>query len=81
MGSLIKIFNQMFTGKDNRTIDIGRVLWAQISVGYMFLSGYSVYNGNDFDAVAWGTGAAAILGAGGAALGLKSNTEPDKKDE
>lgn len=72
---------QMFTGKDNATLDIGRVLWAQISVGYMFLSGYSVYNGNAFDAVAWGTGAAAILGAGGAALGLKSNTEPDKKDE
>lgn len=76
MGNLMK---QIFTGKDNETLDIGRILWAQIAIGYMLLSGYNIFANNQFDAVAWGTGAAAILGSGGAALGLKSGTEPEKK--
>lgn len=74
---------QLFTGRDNQTADIGRVLWAQVTIGYLIFSAIALFKGGSFDPVAWGGGAAAILGAGGAALGLKGNTEPDgpKKPE
>ena len=66
-----------FTGKDNETIDIGRILWALGVLVFFGMSVYSAYKGQAFDAVAWGTGFSAVLVAGGAALGFKSKTEPD----
>lgn len=74
-------FFQMFTGRDNQSADIGRVLWAQVTIGYLIFSAIALFKGGSFDPVAWGGGAAAILGAGGAALGLKGNTEPDGQKE
>ena len=67
---------QLFTGKDNKTLDIGRVHWFAMTAGYLGLSGWHVYSTGAFDAVPWATGAAAVLASGGAALGLKANTEP-----
>lgn len=71
-----KFFKDLFTGKDNRTYDIGRVLWFQSIQAFMGISIYAIYKGGTFDPVLWGAGLAALLGGGGAAIGLKSTTEP-----
>ena len=68
---------QMFTGKDNKTLDLGRVLWAKAVVAFMALAFYGVYKGNPVDYMAFGTGLAAVLAAGGAAIGFKAKTEPE----
>ena len=71
----------MFTGKDNKTLDLGRVLWAQAVMAYLAVAIYNVHNGAVIDFIAFGTGISAVLAAGGAAIGLKASTEPDKSDE
>lgn len=71
-----KFFKDLFTGKDNRTYDMGRVLWFQSIQAFMGISIYAIYKGGTFDPVLWGAGLAALLGGGGAAIGLKSMTEP-----
>jgi len=68
---------QMFTGKDNKTLDLGRVLWAQAVLAFLGLAFYGVYKGNPVDYMAFGTGLAAVLAAGGAAIGFKAKSEPD----
>lgn len=71
-----KFFKDIFTGRDNRTYDMGRVLWFQSVQAFIAISVYALYKGGSFDPVTWGAGLAALIGAGGAAIGLKSNTEP-----
>jgi hypothetical protein len=71
-----RFFHDLFTGTDNDTYDIGRVLWFQSIQAFMILSGYALYQGWEFDPIAWGGGLAALLGGGGAAIGLKASTEP-----
>lgn len=68
-----------FTGADQKTYDIGRVLWFESVNAYILISGYMVWKGTDLDMFAWGGGLAALMGAGGAALGLKANTEPRER--
>ena len=66
-----------FTGRDNSTIDLGRVLWAVLTLALTLLEAHAVmWRLQPFDPVAFAGGAAAILAAGGAALGFKSATEP-----
>lgn len=72
----MKCLCQLFTGRDNTTWDLGRVLWAKMALSYVALSAWQVTHGGAFEPVAWGTGAAALLAAGGAAIGLKAHTEP-----
>lgn len=66
----------LFSGRDNATLDIGRILWMKVVVAYIALSGWHVVHAGGFDPVAWGTGGAALLAAGGAAIGLKAHAEP-----
>jgi hypothetical protein len=73
----MKFFKDLFTGKDNATYDIGRFLWFQGCQAFILFSGYALWKGGAFDPITWGGGLAALLGAGGAALGLKSHTESD----
>ena len=72
---------QLFTGKDNKTLDLGRVLWAQAVFVFLGVAGYQVYQGTPIDFMNFGTGIAAVLAAGGAAIGLKSSTEPDNNSD
>lgn len=72
-----KFWKDLFTGRDGRTYDIGRVLWFQSIQAFIGLTAYALYKGGEFDAVAWGAGLAGLLAAGGAALGLKAGAEPD----
>jgi hypothetical protein len=70
-------WKHLFTGRDNHTYDLGRVLWATSLFSFIAITLYSLYKGGyDFDPVTWGAGCAALLASGGAALGLKSATEP-----
>ena len=73
-----KFLADILTGKDGHTYDIGRILWAWSVVSFTALGGYDlVHAGYRFDPVAYGTGIAAVLASGGAALGLKARTEPE----
>ena len=76
MSKFIQMILHTFTGKDNTTLDIGRILWFQGVVFYFGLSVYDIYRGAAFDPTGWGTGFGLVLAGGGAALALKSKTEP-----
>lgn len=66
----------MFTGIDNSTLDVGRVL-SVIGVGvFCFNSVWVVVHTTVFDFTAWGVAFAAILGGIGGMLKLKESTEP-----
>lgn len=71
------IIKHLFTGKDNRTIDIGRVILFEAVQSYILLAAYLIYKGGAFDLIAYGSGLAALLAAGGAGIALKSGTEPE----
>jgi hypothetical protein len=70
------ILTKLFTAADNTTWDLGRVLWAKISVTYVGLSVWYYGTGHAFDPIAWATGAAGILAGGAANLKIKLPTEP-----
>ena len=78
MSKFIQMILHTFTGKDNTTLDIGRILWFQGVVFYFGMSAYALYKTGTFDPTAWGTGFGLVLAGGGAALALKSKTEPDQ---
>jgi len=71
-----KFLRDLFTGKDNKTWDLGRVMWAKGTVVYFAMTLYSLYKGIAVDPLNWATGFGAILAAGGAAIMLKKNDEP-----
>lgn len=73
-----KIFHQLFSGKDNLTLDLGRILWAMMAITYMVVT--FVRSSSSFDYVVWATGAGIILAGGGGALALKAHTEPAAPD-
>lgn len=76
-----KFFRDMFTGKDNKTYDIGRVLWFQSVQAFVLLSVYAIYKGGEFDPITWGAGIAALIAGGGAGIKLKADTEPHHPQE
>lgn len=68
---------QIFTGKDNATFDIVRVGAGGGIICALVLAMYDVIKmGNHFDIQSFGIGFGAMLGAVGAALVLKKDTEP-----
>ena len=70
--------NDLFTSKDGRSFDIARVLWALSIIWFLGLATYSVVvNKALFDALAYGTGGAALLAGGGIGVGAKRKDEPD----
>lgn len=66
----------LFTGKDNATLDLGRILWAKGCIVFNGLAIYHVIHTHTFDYQAFGLGFGAVLSAGGAALWAKRDTEP-----
>jgi len=71
-----KIFLDCFTGKDNRTFDIGRFLWVSAFIAYLVYSGLEIVYGHDFNPKEFAEGISWILGVGSGALLLKKDTEP-----
>lgn len=81
MQELKRQIRHAFTGKDNHTLDIGRVIWAMGALVFFGLSIYSVIKLHVFDAIAYGTAFGAIMAGGGIGIGLKGKTEPDRETE
>jgi hypothetical protein len=71
------MFRHLFTGIDNQTFDLGRVLWAVLAVAFVVISSHAYTLSHAvFDPLTWSAGAAAILAAGAAAQKVKESTEP-----
>ena len=67
----------VFTGKDNQSGDIGRIIWAFSTVALVFHEGWATIVAHQhFDAVSFATACGGLMAAGAAALGLKAKTEP-----
>lgn len=66
----------VLSGKDNQSFDVGRILWVFFSGALVAHESVAVHHGQPFDAIAFATACGALMAAGGAALGLKSHTEP-----
>lgn len=73
----MSLIRTAFTGADNNSVDIGRVLWAFLTVIMAALEAWVVVRGQAFDALGFATASAAMLTAGGAALAFKKGTEPE----
>ncbi|RYD47941.1 MAG: hypothetical protein EOP83_27260 [Verrucomicrobiaceae bacterium] len=76
-----KFFRDIFTGRDNKTYEMGRVLWFQSVQAFILITMYSLYKGNDFDPITWGAGVAALIAGGGAAIKLKQESEPNEPQQ
>ncbi len=75
-----KILNDCFTGKDNRTFDWARILWALGGFAFVLYAGWETFKTSHFAAQDYGIGFGGIMGGGGASLAFKARTEPDAKD-
>ncbi|MHB1176053.1 MAG: hypothetical protein ACYCZJ_13120 [Sulfuriferula sp.] len=76
MNAITKILKDSFTIANGNDYDIGRILWALGVLTFCFLAGWAIIkNHQAFDAMSYGGGLAAVLAAGGAALGMKQKTE------
>ncbi len=62
---MIAALKQLFTGADNQTWDIGRILWAKMCLVYCSVSVWHTYHSDAFDPQAWAIGAGTILADGG----------------
>jgi hypothetical protein len=73
---MLDFLKHCFTGADNTTYDIGRVLWAVAFVIGLAMHVYMTLIGKPYDLQAYGLGIGAILLAGGAAIKMKESSEP-----
>jgi hypothetical protein len=73
----MSVLNNLLTGKDNETHDIGRwlcIIYSAVGIGLVL---YTVIGrGEAFSLEQFGIGTAAIAGGFGAFLKLKESTEP-----
>lgn len=66
------------SSRDNKTPDVIRIGGILLGTQFMILAGWDILaHGHHFDPMNYGTGAAALLAAIGAALRLKKCDEPD----
>ncbi len=72
----MKWFNDIVTGIDGVTHDIGRWSWIGSMAGIFTLAVHEVWTGKTIDFAALGTGIAAVVAAHGAALWAKKDSEP-----
>jgi len=78
--SMIKILNDLLTGADNETQDIGRWFAALSGAAGVFLQGWSVIVHHvPFDMQSFGVGVGSLAAGIGAMIKLKENSEPRAK--
>jgi hypothetical protein len=76
-----QFLTHLFSGKDNQTVDLGRVMWAGLVVSYVGATFVAVFQDNkNIDYALWAVGAGTLLAAGAGGLALKHKTEPEDKD-
>jgi hypothetical protein len=74
------VLKQLLTGKDNVTYDIGRVTWLLGFIAVISLAVYQVmYSTISLREVAEALGI--VTGASGAAVAMKSRTEPGEENK
>jgi hypothetical protein len=74
---VISFLAKALTGKDNDTLDIGRILWAGSAVMLWWLEAYTVIIGHTtFDMMAFAGATGTVLTTGAASLFFKRTTEP-----
>jgi len=74
---MMQFIKTMLTGIDNETGDVGRVVLLILGVGLVVLAAFDVaIRGHAFDAIGFGAASGALLGGGGAGIGMKAHTEP-----
>lgn len=73
----MSIWITLFTGKDNKSLDVGRVIWLLSVVSFITFAFIGLYLDKATDYISYGAGLSTLLAAGGAALGLKGKTEPE----
>jgi len=77
----MNLLRHIFTGKDNCTYDIGRIMGFAIVLEFLALAAWTVcVNKMAFDMQSFGIGSGAIVGTWGAAMKLKEKSEPDVPD-
>jgi hypothetical protein len=67
---------ELFTGRDNATLDLGKFLWAKMSLTFVVLTAALTWMGHSVSLTEWAVGAGTILGAGAVATKVKETTEP-----
>lgn len=67
----------LFTGKDNQTPDIGRILWAFGMLVFLGMTIAAFIHGEPWKPSDTALGIGTILGGGGVGLGAKGHTEPE----
>lgn len=73
----MSFWNNILTGKDNKTHDIGRFIWLLGCLAFLVFEGFVVYYKKEFDMTGFGVGFGGLLMTGGGALLLKKSTEPE----
>jgi len=72
----MSIFTHLFTGKDNKTHDLGRWSWAGSFAAVVVAAGANWWHGTVIDVQVLATALALVAGAHSAALWAKKDTEP-----
>jgi len=71
-----KVFNDLLTGEDGKTHDIGRWSWMLSLLAVLCGAGYELINGSMPSFKDFAEAVGIIAGAHGAAVMLKKDTEP-----
>ena len=71
-----KIFNDLLTGKDNQTHDLGRWTWLIGFFAVIVIAIYEVMQSKAINLTELASALGIVSGAGGASVMMKSNSEP-----
>ena len=75
----MKWLNDLVTGKDNATHDIGRWSWLICTMAVLAHDGYQLYHGAAVAVQDLAFALSAVAAAHGLAIGAKSKAEPGEK--
>ena len=71
-----KIINDLLTGKDNQTHDLGRWTWLIGFFSVIMIAIYEVMQSKAINLTELASALGIVSGAGGASVMMKSNSEP-----
>ena len=72
-----KIINDLLTGKDNQTHDLGRWTWLIGFFAVIMIAIYEVMQSKSISLTELASALGIVSGAGGASVMMKSNAEPE----
>jgi hypothetical protein len=75
----MNFLKHIFTGIDNQTVDVARVLWIVGVITFLGYSGYEVYKSGHFDMANFSLAYGGLLAAGAAGVKIKESSEPQAK--